>query len=335
MSSSTPPPGFPPYSNPPMSMPSGGTPLGAAANPASGRPANPSAPTRRVVGLSRLLAIMFAGVALLAVGYITLADEQPGLYVARANMSLAEMTELNEGMVSVVSVPSQFLEPDAISGDSVETVQAEMARLYGQVTRFPIGAGQQLRFGLFTGETRSLSPVGESERLVSVPAAISNAVAGALRPGDRVDVIAVDPREGVAGVLAVNIEVVAVRLSADQLVGLSAEQVGPDGRELRPEDLQPAQPIPGLYTLRVDAPMAVTIAVASSEGELHLVYRRGGAVDAHSPAVSLLEAICLTTVAELRPLACQGLPLPEGGLDEEYLNDLFGGEADTGATDES
>lgn len=336
MSSSTPPPGFPPpYSSPSTGTPLGAAPLGASAPqtlPSKGK--NPAAPTRKVVGLSRGLAFLFALLALGAVAYLTQADSAPGLYVARSSQSLAEMTEFSESMLRISPVSPDLLERDAISAETEEGVREAVAGLYGQVTRFPLSEGQQLRADLFTGATRELAPLGAGERLVSVPASIANAVAGTLRPGDRVDVVVVDPREGVAGVLARDVEVVAVRLSADQLAGLSSEQTGPEGRELSPEDLQPAQPIPGMYTLRVDAALASQVAVASSEGELHLLYRNSSAVDVPSPAVSLLELICRSTPIEIRPVACLELPIeeslpfdelfPTSGEDADVLPDAEG-----------
>lgn len=323
MSSNTPPPGFPPYSNPPTGMPPGGVPLSAAAPlPGSAAPTK-SAPTRKVVGLSRGIAIALAALTLLLVGYLTLTEEPPGLYVARAEISLSEMTQLDMAMVRVEPVPEQFLERGAISGGSIEAVEGMLEEIYGQVTRVPVGEGQQLRSEMFTGAERQLTPLRPSERLISMPAGVANAVGGALRPGDRVDVVVVDRREGIAGTVAVDIEVVAVRLSAEQIAGLSAEQTGPEGRELRPEQLQPAQPIPGLYTLRVPGELVPVLASASTEGVVHLVYRGVGGDEVTPAAAALLEAICRTTIPEMRPIACQELPLEDFGFADEFLDEFF------------
>lgn len=332
MSANTP-PGFPsgglgmPPSGPlPGGMPPG-MPLPGAAAPA---PAKRKAPTRRVVGLQRGLAVGLAVIAIAVFALAGLGDEQDDAFVLRAAFSVAELNEITADMVEVTPISSRFVEDGAIAGSDRDALELQAASLVGQVARYPIARGQQLRPGMFSGPAGDLVSLGADERLVSIPASLANAVAGTLRPGDRVDLVVVEGREGVAGVIARDLEIVAVRLDADQLANLSGEQVGVGGREIRPDQLQPVEPIPGMYTLRVPVELMPLIAIASSQGELHLFYRGADATDPELPSVSLVEHLCRVTVAELRPQACQSLAEVLDSSDQFASDDFFDDPAETG-----
>jgi Flp pilus assembly protein CpaB len=334
--SSVPPPGFPtgglgaPPSGPiPAGSPMPGLPLSGSAPTSSGagarrgKPARAEkvkAPTRRVIGLQRALAILLAVVAVAVFAFAGLDQSAPDAYVLRAAVSVAEMNEITPDMIEIAAADLRYVDDGAISGQDLAALEAEAAALVGQVARYPIARGQQLRSGMFTGPTGELRALASDERLVSIPASLANAVAGSLRPGDRVDVVAVERRDGISGVIALDVEIVAVRLDADQLYSLSGEQVGPEGRELRPDQLQPTEPIPGMYTLRIPVTMMPLFAVASSQGEFHLFYRGSGAADLMVPSVSLIEQLCLATLDEMRPQACLEYA---AGLDP-FASGLFG-----------
>jgi Flp pilus assembly protein CpaB len=303
------PPGFPTggLGMPPSGPVPGGAPMSGMPLPGSApqAPSKRKAPTRRVLGLQRSLAVGLAVVTIAVFALAGLGTTEDDAFVIRAAVSVAELNEITADMVEIVPVSSRFVEEGALAASDRATLETQAAGLLGQIARYPIARGQQLRPGMFSGPTGELVSLGADERLVSIPASLANAVAGTLRPGDRVDVIAVERREGIAGVIATNIEIVSIRLDADQLYNLSGEQTGPGGREIRPDELQPAEPIPGMYTLRVPVELMPLIAVASAMGELHLFYRGTGSTDLAPASVSLAEHLCRVTVEELRPQACQ------------------------------
>jgi Flp pilus assembly protein CpaB len=306
--SATNPPGFPtgglgrPPSGP---LPGGGTPMPGMPLPGAAQaPSRRKAPTRRVIGVQRTLAVVLAVAAIAMFALVGLGQDADDAFVLRAAVSVAELNEISPDMIEVVPISSRFVEEGSLSSSDRAALEVQAASLTGQIARYPIARGQQLRPGMFSGPTGELVALGPDERLVSISASLANAVAGSLRPGDRVDLIAVERREGIAGVVAVDVEIVAVRLDADQLYNLSGVQIGPGGREIRPDQLQPAEPIPGMYTLRVPAELMPLIAVSAAQGELHLFYRGPGATELALPSVSLIEHLCRVTVAELRPQAC-------------------------------
>jgi Flp pilus assembly protein CpaB len=323
-------PGFPPGG---LGMPPGGQIPGGMSMP--GMPGTPApaqaasaatkrkGPTRRVIGVRQTLAILLAVAAIAVFALAGLGQESPDAHVLRATSPISELTEVTADMIEIVPIGSQYVEEGALGSTDREALESQVDLLVGQVTRYPIERGQQLRAAMFTGPSGELRTLAADERLVSVPASLANAVAGSLRPGDRVDLLVVDRREGIAGLVATDIEIVAIRLDADQLYNLSGEQAGEAGRELRPDQLQPVEPIPGMYTLRVKSSLMPLLAVSSAQGELHLFYRGAGAEDLPLSSVSLIEHLCRVTVVELRPQVCAELNLE--AVDEF---DPFGLDAD-------
>lgn len=79
----------------------------------------------------------------------------------------------------------------------------QVAEVSGWVAATPITAGEPVR----GSDLRAPSAPG-AQRAMSLPVALEHAVGGALRPGDRVDVIEV--RDGVAGYLVTDAEVLSV-----------------------------------------------------------------------------------------------------------------------------
>lgn len=320
--------GLPPSGQLPGAMP--GMPgMAGAPLPASGPSPKRKSPSRRVIGLRQTLAILLAVVAIAVFALASLGTDTADAWVLRAAGSVSELTEVTADMIVAEPIDARYVEEGTFAASDRGSLELQAATLVGQVTRFPIEKGQQLRASMFAGPGGALVPIGPEERLVSVPASLANAVAGGLRAGDRVDVVVVDRREGVAGILATDLEIVAVRIDADQLSNLSGEQLGPGGRELRPDQLQPFEPIPGMYTLRIAAELMPIIAAASAQGELHLFYRGAGAVDTALPAVALIEHLCRNTIFELRPQTCDRFIFDE--LDPFGTDPIDADPSDTGA----
>ena len=119
-------------------------------------------------------------------------------------------------------------------------------------------------------------PLGPDERLVSISANVSKAVAGAIVPGDAVDIYAsVDSTTGggqVSGLVLSDVPVVSVTVSENQLVAVSEQQTGA-AKDEKPSTLLPSTPVPGIYVVRVSAADAAKLVTTDFQSELALVYR--------------------------------------------------------------
>jgi pilus assembly protein CpaB len=123
--------------------------------------------------------------------------------VVTAKRDVKEMETINETMLQLRLVPKRFLEPSAISYDKKEE-DKETARslraLAGSVAVVPIKKGEQISStkiaepSIRTGLAPQITP---GKRAVSIPVNETTSVAKLVKPGDRVDVIAiVDPGGG-------------------------------------------------------------------------------------------------------------------------------------------
>ncbi|MDP9021693.1 MAG: Flp pilus assembly protein CpaB [Actinomycetota bacterium] len=153
-------------------------------------------------------------------------------------------------------LPGQALTSDALTFTDVE-VGDDVANsligphdgdeLVGSVLVNHIAAGE-----LITRTDLRAPAAASGLRAMSVPLDAAHAVGGALRPGDRVDVIEV--RDGIARYIAVSVEVLAVSdQSAGAIGGLGAYSV----------------------TVAVDADTALALAAAVNAGSLELVRSTG------------------------------------------------------------
>jgi len=116
--------------------------------------------------------------------------------VVVANQDISAGTEITAEMVQVADVPANLLVKNAIT-DSTLAV--------GQTTRFPVSQGEQLvraSFGAQTEEDGLAYVVPKGKRAMALSVEEVTAVGGLLRPGDRVDVIAVfDSETGILEIL--------------------------------------------------------------------------------------------------------------------------------------
>lgn len=149
------------------------------------------------------------GMAILAVffvqSYVASIEEKAkkdfGAYVnvVVAKKDLKEMATIDDvqGMIALREIPKQFLEPGAIyfekknsESDSIKDLET----LAGYVAVVPIKEGTQISFSKITepGLRTGLSPqITPGRRGFSVPVNEVSGVAKLVKPGDRVDVIAV------------------------------------------------------------------------------------------------------------------------------------------------
>lgn len=295
-------PGFPSQTG----FPTGPAPAVAASAPNEGpgkekKKRARSAGSKRRFGAIAIVLAVAAGVLMLTVlGNATSPDNT---YVLRAARVMSVISEVTPGDIEAIAVSSDAVEPGAIKGSTPEEVldfaigekdgpDGANWKVVGQRPRTQILEGQQLRPEMFTsGQGSIVAVLGEDERLVSVQVPVSKALAGALAPGDYVDV-AVSSSD-ITGVVAEGAEIVAVAVAEDIFRSATQRQ---SANDLGPREVLPSDPIPGTYVLRVPADRAVPIINADSAGTLYLIARPEGPGEDIRPtpnaATDLFSAVC-------------------------------------------
>lgn len=155
----------------------------------------------RAIGVS-VLAALFA--VLIIQSYINGQEEvwkekfgtEQNIIVAATDVG--EMSEIEKSMLTVKSIPKEFVEPSAIRVDrkpeSPDEPVAELNRLIGSIALVPLKEGEQVTYtklaeaGIRTGLAPQIAP---GKRAISIAADETSAVGKLMKPGDRVDVIAV------------------------------------------------------------------------------------------------------------------------------------------------
>lgn len=116
--------------------------------------------------------------------------------VLKAKRDIKEMETLNDTMIDVVSIPDTFREPAAIAfvpGDK-ELSTKSIRSILGSVALVPIKKGEQITFtkitdpGVRTGLAPQISP---GRRGYTIPISQVSGVGKLVKPGDRVDLIAI------------------------------------------------------------------------------------------------------------------------------------------------
>lgn len=117
--------------------------------------------------------------------------------VLKAKRDIREQETINETLVELAPIPKRFLEPASIhfekTSEDEETAKSLKA-LAGTVALVPLKKGEQLTYNKITEPSirTGLSPqVAPGRRAVAVPVNDVTGVGKLVKPGDRVDVIAV------------------------------------------------------------------------------------------------------------------------------------------------
>lgn len=278
------PPQQPPFAQPPgmggqFGPPTPGAPASAPPAPAGKKKTKePKPANKRVVSVNRNAAL---GAAVLAGGMVVLMSMGSGpkqTWVARSAGPINALNQISEQSVKATQVTPDLLEEGAITGSTEkEALEKALSQIGDSPARFPIPAGSQLHLQQFGTETKLLKPLAPTERLISVQATVSNAVAGTLNAGDRVDIVGYDADSKATNLLLGDVEIVARQVSQDAYNSAAQQQTGEKGKSLKPEDLIPQDPIPGLYVVRVPADQVIRLLAVGNNGTLHLVLRGEGA----------------------------------------------------------
>lgn len=116
--------------------------------------------------------------------------------VVVAKRDIKEMETVNETLLEFKNVPKRFLEPAAIfveKKDEDKQSQKQIKSLAGTIAVVPIKKGEQITFNKITEPSMKtgLSPqVAPGRRAVAIPVNEFSGVSKLVKPGDRVDLIA-------------------------------------------------------------------------------------------------------------------------------------------------
>lgn len=119
--------------------------------------------------------------------------------VLKAKGNIKEMDTINDTMFETALIPKRFLEPAAVywdtrSEEGNKDVTRDRRALVGSVAQVPIKKGEQITRNKITepGIRTGLSPqVTPGRRAVAIPVTETSGVAKLVKPGDRIDLIAV------------------------------------------------------------------------------------------------------------------------------------------------
>ena len=164
-------------------------------------------------------------------------------------------TKITPDMLQTTSRPVDSLEPDAISDPKEIAGTVSLIEIPDSSVLTHSKIGQPAQLGL----TASLRP---GERAISIPVDRVKAVAGLIQPGDRVDVIAVPPRDDTSTMHAFailrGVRVLALGSQTEQNVGATPS---PDNQSA------------GTATLAVTPQQAEELAAADMNAQLRLALR--------------------------------------------------------------
>lgn len=145
--------------------------------------------------------------------------------VVVAKRDIKEMETVEETMVEFKLIPKKFLEPAALSlekkeedKDSAKTIKS----IAGTIAVVPLKKGEQLTYNKLTEPSMrtGLAPqIAPGRRAVAIPVSETTGVSKLLKPGDRIDLIAVlDPGGGKTNKIAKTILQDVVILSIGKYV---------------------------------------------------------------------------------------------------------------------
>lgn len=163
--------------------------------------------------------------------------------VVVAKKDIKEMDTIDETMLTRVTKPKRFLEPGAIffsdEAKNEEDAIKNLRSLVGTIAVVPIKEGEQVTHtkisepGIRTGLSPQITP---GKRAFAVPVSETSGVAKLVKPGDRVDLIAiVDPGGGkdqkIARTVLQDVVVLAVGRRVTNNAARSVELDGYSGKE--------------------------------------------------------------------------------------------------------
>lgn len=272
--------------------------------------------------LATVLAIATGGMIVLALGEVESQPASPTL----AGQTLTVVT-VNQSIPAGAEIDAEMLSLVPISVDAVLSgALTDPAEAVGHFARIPILAGEQVVTGKIVNSAIEgdglpfVIPTGMRAMAISVNKVV--AAGGLIRPGDRVDIFAIQQTEQVdpitravqqvgtqAVIIAQNVEVLAVE---QELVRVLPSEGNAERDPLSGTlvDQAEADPSSTVTTLALTPAQAAQILVAQEEGAIRLAVRAAG--DAATVSASdgaSLESSLLSPVDEARNIT---FIVPEG-----------------------
>jgi Flp pilus assembly protein CpaB len=283
--------------------------------PAFGTPASASAP-RKVTPkrTNRLFVIAIFAIAAIAFLIVVVGTgDGSQKWVLVSNQPIRARDAIDVDLFDAKQLSEDAVVAGAITGDTEDAVDRKLKELAenGATAQYPLPRGGQLSESLISTETELARPLGENERLISFPGSYDVTLAGNIKVGDRVDMYVVgDNTTPVANMLVPDVEVVGIALPEAQVSSLYQRQVAAaeNGEDLSVAEVTPADPIPGVFTVRVDQSDATAIAVAAQHANIVLVYRGS---DAATAVVDPLDLITVLCTARIPASTDPNIPSPE------------------------
>lgn len=287
-------------------------------------------PTKRLINRQIGIAAIFALLAGLVVAYLVTAESDT-VFVVRTQSDITAGTSLSGSLLEAAELPAEAVEPNTYTAASAqEALDAALDDLDGTVTQFPLPAKAQIRsdqFGLQANLGQELDP---TERLVSIQASVGTSVAGALSPGDRVDIIGAT--DGWTRVVAYDVPIVSITVSEDRYNSVADRQS--TDKDVNPDELLPGNPVPGIYVLRLPAELVPSVVNWNESATLYLIYRGADAVTVPGQDSQLGGP---GTAPALDPLRLSdtnnGVPYPSGNGEEPTGQDAP--DVETGDVDDT
>lgn len=271
--------------------------------------------TRRLISRQVAVAGVFALVAGLAVThFLTEGDETQ--MVVRTKSDVSAGTAITGSLLEAAPLPAEAVEPNAFTGATAEeALDKALDELEGVVTQYPLASKTQLRADQFGIEANLGEDLGPTERLLSIRASVSSAVAGGLSVGNRVDIVGAT--DGVTRVVAYNVPIVAITVSEDRYNSVADAQT--TDREVKPQEVLPGDPVPGIYVVRVPAEIVPALVNWNESATLHLIYRGADSQDVLSDPNSLMDDIPVIPGSGVMGLDEAEEPLPGDPTQEDFF----------------
>ena len=150
------------------------------------------------------LSLVMAGLAMLFMNiYVGNIEEEAKkkfgteVLVLKAKRDIKEQETITETSMELVAMPKNYLEPSAVSFDKKEEdkdTDKRRKELTGSVALVPIKKGEQITYNKITEpsiRTGLASQIAPGKRAVAIPIDAKTGVSKLIKPGDRVDLIAV------------------------------------------------------------------------------------------------------------------------------------------------
>lgn len=229
------------------------------------------------------LALVMAGIAVFFVqSYVSSIEEEAKkkfgteILVIVARRDIKEMDTLNETSLELKLIPKRFLEPAAISLEKKEQDKESskaLKGLAGTVAIVPIRKGEQITYNKITEPNMrtGLAPqIAPGRRAIAIPVSETSGVSKLIKPGDRVDLIAVLDLGGgkenkIAKTVLQDVIILSIGRYVTNNVARIIEADGPGGKDkIRPLSQDFSY---NSITLEVEPSQAQALALVMANGD--------------------------------------------------------------------